>query len=447
MRINKRNPTINRRARFIVATPDLLGGQSPHERTLFCSTRPPTLLVNVHNRSLQRLIAYPNSLIKQHDHVHRSPSMASSHSHNITLKHLLPTLTIIVLLLLLSACSNALDNPTNISSSTVATSGATTAGTFHEYSLPQPNSDIMRPAIDHEGCIWFGEMGHNYLAVFDPRTQTFQQTTPPHGASGIMGIAVANDDTIWFAEQYANYIGHYTSTTQHYQIYNLPQLTVPDPSNKHNTLTLPSAPNDIALDARGNIWFTELNADSLAMLDPHTGHIKQYSLSTHATVQTLNPYGIAVDPQGTIWFTESSTNHLGRLDPQTGTIRTFNAPGSNTTLMEVASDSHGTIWATSFNTSQLFKFDQSKNIFTRYNTSSDSSAEGGLYGLAITPTNDIWVTLTENNAIGRLDLSTQSLIPYQIPTANSLPFGIAIGKDHTLWFTESHSNKIGTLQL
>jgi len=305
----------------------------------------------------------------------------------------------------------------------------------------------MRPAIDHEDRIWFGEMGHNYLAVFDPRTQTFQQMTPPHGASGIMGLAVASDDTIWFAEQYANYIGHYNPITQRYQTYNLPQLSVPDPNNKHNTLTLPSAPNDISFDARGNLWFTELNADALAMLNPNTGRIKQYPLSTPATVQTLNPYGIAVDPQGMIWFTESSTNHLGRLDPQTGTIHTFNAPGANTTLMEVASDSHGTIWATSFHSSQLFKFDPTRSDFTTYNASSASSTTGGLYGLAITPTNNVWVTLTQNNAIARLDPSTQSLIPYRIPTTDSLPFGIAVGKNHTLWFTESHGNKIGMLQL
>jgi len=45
---------------------------------------------------------------------------------------------------------------------------------------------MMRPAIDHEGRIWFGEMGLNHLAVFDPRTRTFRQVTPPQGRSGIM---------------------------------------------------------------------------------------------------------------------------------------------------------------------------------------------------------------------------------------------------------------------
>ncbi len=121
----------------------------------------------------------------------------------------------------------------------------------------------MRPAVDHEGRIWFGEMGRNYLAYFDPRTQTFQQMTPPHGHDGIMGVLVAPDDTIWFAEQYANYIGHYFPTTGQYQVYSLPMLTKPDPSDTAKTLTLPRAPNDLALDAHGNVWFTELNADSL----------------------------------------------------------------------------------------------------------------------------------------------------------------------------------------
>ena len=67
----------------------------------------------------------------------------------------------------------------------------TATGNFREYPLPQSDSGMMRPAIDHEGRIWFGEMNQNYLAVFDPRTQHFQQMVPPRGRGGIMGILVA----------------------------------------------------------------------------------------------------------------------------------------------------------------------------------------------------------------------------------------------------------------
>src|SRR5437588_1054637 len=47
-------------------------------------------------------------------------------------------------------------------------------GDFREYPLPQSDSQMMRPAIDHEGRLWLGEMGRNFLAVFDPQTQTIQ---------------------------------------------------------------------------------------------------------------------------------------------------------------------------------------------------------------------------------------------------------------------------------
>src|SRR5713226_8765743 len=205
-------------------------------------------------------------------------------------------------------------------------------GVFREYPLPQSDSQLMRPAIDREGRLWFGEMGQNFLAVFDPRTQVFQQMTPPGGRFGVMSVQVAPDDTIWFAEEYANYIGHYFPTTGRYQLYQLPMFTVPDPAHAGKTLSLPSAPNELALDAHGMVWFTEFNADMLGRLDPQTGRMQHYLLSAKRSVQTLDPYGVTVDQKGMVWFTESSNDHIGRLDPRTGRIRFFTPPGPITSL-------------------------------------------------------------------------------------------------------------------
>src|SRR5437868_10819246 len=183
---------------------------------------------------------------------------------------------LLLLALFLAACGGTNSPPTTtgpgdtpaVSKEPTAISAVTVVTFIHEYPLPQSNSGLMRPAIDHQGRIWFGEMGRNYLAYFDPRTQTFQQMTPPHGRDGIMGIQVAADDTIWFAEQYANYIGHYFPTTGTFHLYPLSSVTTPDPGNAGKTLTLPSAPNDLALDTHGDVWFAEFNADRLGRLDP-----------------------------------------------------------------------------------------------------------------------------------------------------------------------------------
>jgi len=298
----------------------------------------------------------------------------------------------------------------------------TGTGEFREYPLPQSDSQMMRPATDHEGRIWFGEMGRNFLAVFDPRSQAFQQMTPPRGHYGVMSVQVASDDTIWFVEQYANYIGHYFPTTGHYQVYPLPMLSVPDPSHAGKTLTLPSAPNELVLDAHGTVWFTEFNADALGRLDPHTGLMRHYPLSARRSVQKLIPYGVTVDQEGMIWFTEVNAGRIGRLDPVTGRIHLFTSSRPELSPMEIASDAQGNIWVTSFS----------------------GPGTGGLYGLIVTPTGEIWVTVLAENVVARLDVVAHRFIYYAIPTPGSEPLGIVTGVNHTLWFTEV--DKIGMLR-
>jgi len=319
-----------------------------------------------------------------------------------------------------------------------------TTDKFREYLLPQTDSQVMRLTVDYSGRVWFGEMGRNYLAVFDPRTQTFQQMTPPHGRFGMMGIQVASDDTIWFAEQYANYIGHYFPTTGHFQLYPLPVYTVPDPSNAGKTLTLPSAPNDLALDAHDDVWFTEFNADRLGRLDPRTGHMQQYPLTAKLSVEKLAPYGVAVDPEGSVWFTESSNDHIGRLDPSTGHIRFFAPPGPLIAPMEIASDAHGIIWTTSFSSGLLLRLDPRTGAFARYDVSLTGNEAGGLYGLVVSPAGDVWATVLAENMLARLDVATNRFSYYPIPTMDGEPVALAMGANQTLWFSEK--DKLGMLR-
>jgi streptogramin lyase len=328
--------------------------------------------------------------------------------------------------------------PSTTSSSLLAT------GTFREYPFPHSDSQVMRLAVDHEGRLWMGEMGRNALAVFDPRTQAFQEITPPHGRSGIMGIQVAADDTIWFAEQYANYIGHYLPATRQFRLYPLPTITTPDPGNASKTLTLPSAPNDLVLDSHGEVWFAEFNADRLGRLDPHSGHMQQYLLAGSRAGQQLAPYGVTVDSQGMVWFTEMGIERLGRLDPATGRIQYFPLPGVHVPLMEIASDAHGTIWATSFSSGLLLQLNPRSGVVTSYHASLSGADPGGLYGLAVTSSGDVWVTILAENALARLDAATHRFSYYRVPTQNGGPLALVVGADQTLWFSENE--KIGLLR-
>ncbi|GAC1447063.1 MAG: hypothetical protein PVSMB5_31960 [Ktedonobacteraceae bacterium] len=196
-----------------------------------------------------------------------------------------------------------------------------------------------------------------------------------------------------------------------------------------------------------SLGFTEINTDSLGKLDVKTGRFTHYPLSPQHTIQTYSPYGITLDPQGNVWFTEAATNNLGRLDPLTGTIQLFPLPGPHNPLMEVASDSHGTIWATTFNSATLLKFDPRQATFSSYLAPDADRGISGMYGLAITPQNEIWVTIAAPNVIARFDMPAKRFIYYQIPTENSSPLGIVYSAQHTIWFTESAGNQLGQLNL
>ena len=304
----------------------------------------------------------------------------------------------------------------------------------------------MRPAIDEQGHLWFGEMSKNYLGSFDPQTEKFWQQTPPDGQSGIMGIATAPDGTIWFAEQYADYIGHYFPKTGSYKVYPLPRTSTPDPAHAGKTLSLPSAPNDVVLDQHGILWFTEMNASAIGSLNTATGALRQYPLNKGTNASELDPYGITVDPQGQVWFTATGSGQLGQLDPLSGAIHYFSPPGSLSPLMEVASDAQGQIWVTNFDTGTLLQFHPEQQNFTAYTVPAINGSSGGIYGLSVAANGDIWLAVTSENLLARLEVKTHHFVYYTIPTPGSMPIGLVQGPHDQIWFTESGSNKIGVLQ-
>lgn len=364
---------------------------------------------------------------------------------------LLPLLCL--LLWLLPACSNfTQDNQAGSSNGTQDAPPLTlfTSGRFREYTLPQAHSGLMRPAVDSQGRIWFSEMSRGYLAVLDPRTRALQQMTPPESAGGLMGVTVAPDDTIWFAEEYGNFIGHYDPRSGQFKNYHLPTLSIPDPQDAQKTLKLSSAPNEIVFDPHGNAWFTELNADSVGMLNTKTGKVQQYPLSAQPSVQKLNPYGLALDRQGMLWITLSSSAQLARLDPASGKVQLYPLPDPQLYLMQVTSDRQGTIWATGFNKLQLLKFEPASTRFTSYLVSSKKSQETGgtVYDVVALSNGDIWMSVPSENALARLDAKSDTLTFTPLPTSGAYPLGLALSSDETqLWFTESASDKIGSYQL
>ena len=94
---------------------------------------------------------------------------------------------------------------------------------------------------------------------------------------------------------------------------------------------------DVSPDGQGGtaVWFTEAAADKIGVL-----HVAADGTPLDQTDMSCGcgaPAGIAVDAAGDVWFTEALTNRIGRLTPGITTRLGPPASGCATTTSRAAS--------------------------------------------------------------------------------------------------------------
>ncbi|SVE19194.1 uncharacterized protein METZ01_LOCUS472048, partial [marine metagenome] len=88
-----------------------------------------------------------------------------------------------------------------------------------------------------------------------------------------------------------------------------------------------SSPSDLAFDAQGNLWFTEINGNKIGKLvpsetEPGTSKgIQEYELPN----PNSKPNYLIVSKDGQVWFSEMA-GRIGKLDPVTGKISEYPVP-------------------------------------------------------------------------------------------------------------------------
>jgi virginiamycin B lyase len=155
-------------------------------------------------------------------------------------------------------------------------------------------------------------------------------------------------------------------------------------------------PQDPAVGPDGALWYTAEKGNVLGRLDPSTGQIREFVLSTPDS----GPHGLVVDRDGAIWFTAHAKGYIGKLRVDGGEITEFAMPEAR------AKDPHTPV----------------------------VGADGKLY-----------FTLQQSNLIGRLDPDGGAIELATVPTPHAQPYGIIATAD-ALYFCEFGTNKLGRLE-
>ncbi len=289
-------------------------------------------------------------------------------------------------------------------------------------SMPTSRAGLMQPAVDAQGNIWVGEMVTNQLARIDPKTGQVTEWTPPGGKYNIMATAIDRQGDVWFTEQAANYIGRFDPTTQTFKTYPLDTAIGPR-----------MAPQDLAFDANGTLWFTLLGG-RIGRLDPATGAMQSWPAPVPQGATRSYPFSLSVTPGG-VWFGYLNGGAVGRLDPVTGKVTLMPLANRQAAVYAMAADASGRIWFTEMQPAILGSIDPATGKVTERATPHTAGDPSILYGLVTTGDGSVWFASAGANAVVHYQASDDLYTFYTLPASQSIPFGMALGHNGAIWIS------------
>jgi virginiamycin B lyase len=159
-----------------------------------------------------------------------------------------------------------------------------------------------------------------------------------------------------------------------------------------------TGPHDVAPAPDGRVWYTAQRTGELGVLDPRTGATHQISLGEGSA-----PHGVVVGPDGAPWVTDGGLNAIVRVDPLTEQVRVFPLPADrpSANLNTATFDKNGDLW-----------FTGQAGVYGKLDTESgkievfDAPGGPGPYGIATTPSGDVYFASLAGNYVGHIDVIT-----------------------------------------
>jgi virginiamycin B lyase len=196
-----------------------------------------------------------------------------------------------------------------------------------------------------------------------------------------------------------------------------------------------SHPHDVAPAVDGGVWYTGQRNGTLGHLDPATGTVRDIRLGAGSA-----PHGVIVGADGAPWITDGGLNAIVRIDPTTEQFRSFPLPSgrANANLNTAAFDGDGTLWFTG----QAGVYGRLDPASGEVNVFDDLEGRGP-YGMAATPSGDIWYASLAGSHIARVDRATGAATIVEPPTAGQGARRVWSDSGGRIWVSEWNAGQVG----
>jgi virginiamycin B lyase len=276
---------------------------------------------------------------------------------------------------------------------------------FVEYAMPRESDIPTALAVAPDGAIWFTIEAASELGVFrDGRIATVGK-----GPKSLepFGIAVDAAGNVWFTDAQARSVSRRSPDGT------IARFAVPSPTSKLGRLAV--APD-------GSVWLADGDLNSLVEI--RDGVVIPHELPT----LQARPFGVAVGPDGTVWATLQRANKLARLSPG-GQVAEIDVPTRGGEPIDVAVDGAGAVWFTQFRGNKIGRF--AGGQFVEYAV---PTPQAGVSAIAVAPDGAVWFAETRSQKLGRLRDGVIAEFP--LPRADARPLGIAVDRVGNVWYTD-----------
>jgi streptogramin lyase len=342
-----------------------------------------------------------------------------------------------------------------------------------QHPLPDPGSEPWEITIGPHGQVWFAEQGTNMLGEYEPTTGTMVQYPIPTPGATPDAVAADSAGNVWLSELTASKLAELPAGGSTIREFAIPGVPV---SLGSTTQNLDCGPGAIVPDPSGSLWVACLFSNQIDEFFPDQGTFASFNLPVFQSA----PAGLALDGRGDLWFTAADAQMLGKavitqLVNNTSDGITESAPVNDTypykfthptsflgttavvtsslpTPSGIALDSSGRLWITEHVDSSFDSYNQNTHSFVRYWTSQTY----GIYGypvsfpngIAVDGNGTVWVGEHYGNKVAEFVPSTGQMTEYPLPCCKSDIAGlysVALDSTGKIWFVEINGDAIGEL--
>ena len=197
-----------------------------------------------------------------------------------------------------------------------------------------------------------------------------------------------------------------------------------------------AAPHDVAATPGGGpVYYTAQRTGKLGILDPTTRKVEEVALGPRSS-----PHGVIVGPDGGAWVTDGGQNAIVRVDPKTKAVTVWKLPEDTgyTNLNTATFDKKGRIWFTG-QSGYHGRLDPSNGDIQVWK----SPRGRGPYGIATTPSGDVYYASLAGNHIAKIDLETGQATPIDPPTKDQGARRVWPDSKGRLWVSYWNTGHVG----